>query len=199
MGGEEREKKLKCWKGSREKSASAAENIFRLQRGFNWKADRSAAFKGGGPHIFAAYTVVGSMKATEVTASAPLWPTTVRRGWGVGGGSAGLRGLLPYQVEEWMGIWRRRRFRRWKVAENLWPKYGVNVNKECRGDVKSRGPEAHQCHMLGNKKTLLKVIHLPGLVWLRANKQWEETQQPVKCKQHSERGNPEPIMRIKYF
>lgn len=199
MGGEEREKKLKCWKGRREKkSASTAENIFRLQRGFNWKADRSAASNGGGPHIFAAYTVVGSMKATEVTEARLPLPPCGQLQWDEGG-SAVLRGLLPFQVEEGMGIWRRRRFRRWKVAENLWPKYGVNVNKECRGDVRSRGPEAHQCHMLGNKKTLLKVIHLPGLVWLRANKQWEETRQPVKCKQHSERGNRQSIMSIKSF
>lgn len=67
------------------KSASAAENIFRLQRGSNWKADRSAAFNGGGPHIFAAYTVVGSMKATEVTEARLPLPPCGQLQWGGGG------------------------------------------------------------------------------------------------------------------
>lgn len=102
MGEEEREKKLKYWKGRRKKSASAAENIFRLQRGFNWKADRSAAFNGGGTHIFAAYTVVGSMKATEVTEARLPLPPCGQLQWDEWGG-----GDLPFSGAFCPSRWRK--------------------------------------------------------------------------------------------
>lgn len=38
----------------------------------------------------------------------------------------------------------------------------------------------------GKKKALLKVIHLPGLVWAWTDKQQEQTRQLVEAKQHLE-------------
>lgn len=103
------------------------------------------------PHIFAVYS--RSMKATELrgrkcsAASAPCgqlqWDEQK-------GKSAVLQAFCPSRWRkgweyEWEG--RRKRFRRWKLAVKLWHKHWMNVNKECRGDVKSRGPKAHWCHM----------------------------------------------------
>lgn len=125
------------------------------------------AQKDGWPQIFAAsWSTCWSTKHTELRVRLPELPLTLRQnevrwgkgefvilwafalreqnmdGWGWGWGCGGLQ-----KMKTWVE-------RQLVQYNQLWHKYWMNANKECRMDVKRSRPQEHKRHLLFTKHAL---------------------------------------------